>query len=74
MELMTTAEASEFLRVSSASLERWRTNGGGPPFIKVGHRVCYDRADLEAWLRAQRREHTGGDEAAFSRALENLRT
>jgi hypothetical protein len=43
-------------------MERLRTTGDGPVFIKLGSgkrcRVVYRRRDLDAWLDAQRRDST----------------
>lgn len=37
--------------LSLATLERWRSEGKGPPFVKVGpRRVGYRLADFERWL------------------------
>lgn len=32
--------------------------GGGPAYIKLGKRVVYDTADLDAWLARHRRQST----------------
>ncbi len=57
--LLTPEEAAKWLRATTHSLERWRSAGGGPTFTKIGRRVVYSLADLEAWVARQRREHTG---------------
>jgi excisionase family DNA binding protein len=57
--LLTPAEAAEFLRTGVRTIERWRSTGGGPAYLKVGRKVAYRVEDLEAWLARQRREHTG---------------
>lgn len=61
-ELLTTAEAARFLRLSVPTMERLRLSGDGPIFIKLGpgkrSRVVYRRADLDAWLHGQRRGST----------------
>lgn len=56
--LLTPQEAAEYLRTKDRTLERWRHTGGGPPFVKIGRRVCYKLTDLDTWLAHQRREHT----------------
>jgi len=51
MDIMNSAEAMEFLKVPKSSFERWRANGHGPAFIRIGpRRIAYRRGDLEAWL------------------------
>lgn len=37
-------------------LNQWRHKGMGPPYYKVGRKVLYSGADLNAWLAAQRVE------------------
>ena len=40
------------LHVSPKTLERWRVEGFGPRFIRVGRRPLYRLSDIEAWLDA----------------------
>jgi predicted DNA-binding transcriptional regulator AlpA len=42
-------QAAYFLKVSPRTLEKHRVRGGGPRFRKLGRRVVYAMADLEAW-------------------------
>lgn len=51
-------EAADQLRTNARTLERWRTTGTGPAFVKVGRRVCYRRSDLEAFVQRQTRQQT----------------
>ncbi len=41
------------LRVSVRTLERWRWLGMGPRFMKVGGRVRYRLADIEAFEQSR---------------------
>jgi predicted DNA-binding transcriptional regulator AlpA len=43
---------------SPRTIERWRTTGDGPAFIKIGHRVAYRASAVEQWLDEQTRSHT----------------
>ena len=43
---------------TTRTIERWRNNGEGPPFIKIGHRVGYRQSAVEQWLDEQTRTHT----------------
>ncbi|KGJ18770.1 hypothetical protein IX57_02690 [Paracoccus sanguinis] len=36
-------------KISPRTLERWRWTGEGPAFIKIGGRVVYRLADVEAY-------------------------
>ena len=33
---------------------KWRLTGYGPPFIKIGNRVYYREADVDAWIDSHR--------------------
>ena len=46
------------LSVSKASLARWRCDGTGPVFVKVGGRIGYAEEDLAAWVESRRRPTT----------------
>ena len=48
--LLAVADAAAFLGLSVKTLANWRVSGAGPQFIKLGSRVLYNRADLEAFL------------------------
>jgi excisionase family DNA binding protein len=48
--LLTEQELAKRLNVSLASIRRWRINGRGPLFLKVGALVRYRPEDVEAWL------------------------
>ncbi len=50
--------AAQYVHSSTSRLEKLRCFGGGPPFYKLGRRVIYDRSDLDAWLRMQKRRST----------------
>jgi excisionase family DNA binding protein len=52
-ELKTTEELAERLRISTSTLRRWRSNGEGPKFIRVGKKVRYRQSDVEDWLSSQ---------------------
>ncbi len=60
LELLTTEEASVALNraVSVSTLNRWRCEGGGPVFVKVGGRVYYRPRDLSDWLDGRTRQST----------------
>ena len=57
--LFTPSELSIFLGVSPATLERWRCQGEGPPFIKIGRRrIAYRSRAVRQWLEARERSST----------------
>jgi predicted DNA-binding transcriptional regulator AlpA len=47
---LRTKEAAHFLSLSARTLEKHRTYGTGPAYRKLGGRVVYAIADLEAWV------------------------
>lgn len=55
MDLMTTDEVSEYLRIPAATLRYFRHKGEGGPrsFRMTGRRVMYRRADVDAYLLEQ---------------------
>jgi excisionase family DNA binding protein len=61
--LMTPTEAAARLRANARTLERWRTNGTGPAFVKVGRGVRYRAEDLDAFVERQTRTRTSGEAA-----------
>jgi excisionase family DNA binding protein len=58
--LLTTAEAAGRLGLSPRTLEKWRSNGNGPRYRKLGAAVRYRVADLEAFARAGEQTGTEG--------------
>jgi excisionase family DNA binding protein len=57
-ELLTPAEAAEYLKVHRNTLLRWRQSGTGPPAIQMGRQWRYRRAALDQWLSEG---ETGGE-------------
>lgn len=53
-DLLTTDEAAAYLTLTPARLKSWRAAGTGPPWLKLGQAVRYERADLDAYLIAQK--------------------
>lgn len=56
--LVKEREAAEHLGVSVRTLQKWRLQGNGPRFVKLGHAVRYDSEDLEIYIDASRRRST----------------
>jgi excisionase family DNA binding protein len=56
---LTVQEAAEYLSVSKSYLNKLRSTGAAKlPFHKLGARVCYSIADLDAFLEQHRRLST----------------
>jgi hypothetical protein len=52
--LLKTKDAAQRAGYGVASFNAWRGQGKGPAFIRVGHKVFYDPADVDAWIAAGR--------------------
>ena len=52
-ECLDERSTAERTTLSVRMLQQLRRDGGGPPFAKVGRRVIYRWADVEAWLAAR---------------------
>lgn len=57
-QLFDQDELSTRWHKSPRTLERWRMNGAGPPYIKLGAQVRYRESDAELWLRSRTFTHT----------------
>lgn len=55
---LTVADASAYIGISQSTLNKLRVFGGGPVFLKLGRRVVYDPADIDAWMVERRRRST----------------
>lgn len=60
-EFLTTAQTADVLRVHILTLARWRMNGTGPTYHKIGHLVRYSRADLDLYLSGTSRRCTANE-------------
>ena len=55
---LTTKEAAERMRLTARTLANWRVKGEGPRFIKMGRKVLYPLAEIEAYERDRLRIST----------------
>ena len=55
---LTTKELAARLRMSSESLAHWRIKGIGPRYIKLGRKILYPLAEVEAFERGLLRSST----------------
>ena len=68
-ELLTTKQVAKLLTVSQATLESWRSGGGGPRYCRIGKLIRYRRSALQQWLDAQEDyEHVAAERAAAEQA------
>jgi predicted DNA-binding transcriptional regulator AlpA len=52
-ELLREKQVSKWINASTAALRRWRREGKGPKFVKLGRLVRYRVEDVEAWIGAR---------------------
>ena len=49
-EFLTTDQLARLTYTKPQTWRRRRWSGDSPPYVKLGSRVLYRRADVEAWL------------------------
>lgn len=58
-------EAAELLGISERTLQRYRVEGGGPPFTRIGaRRIAYPEAGIVEWAAARTFPHKAAEIAA----------
>ena len=53
-KLATGKEIAEYLGVHPKTVDRWASQGGGPPFIRIEGARRYDWADIKAWVEEKK--------------------
>ena len=49
-ERLDVADAAEYLGLSASALNKYRSAGKGPRYLRIGNRVFYRMADLDAYV------------------------
>jgi hypothetical protein len=62
--LLKPAEAANWLKSTVGTLAKWRHQGVGPRFVKMGSSVRYDPVDLRAHVEGQKFCSTSETEVA----------
>lgn len=57
-EYLNTQQLAEKMKTSQRTLERWRMEGQGPEYYKLGRKVIYKSDDVIAYLEANKYSHT----------------
>ncbi len=52
--LGSTREGAEYVGNSERAWIRWRGQGKGPPYVRVGGQIRYRKRDIDAWLSKHR--------------------
>lgn len=66
--LLTEQDASRVLCLSIRTLQKWRLCGRGPRFLKLGHAVHYEAAEIDRFLSQARRASTSDPGAGRTEA------
>jgi len=66
--LLKEQKAAERLDVAVKTLQKWRVQGEGPKFVKLGRSVRYTEEDLEEYIQMHTIPHT----AAINRRVHPL--
>jgi excisionase family DNA binding protein len=57
--LLTLKQLARLLQVPESTLYSWRTQGIGPPSLKIGRGIRYRQADVARWLEHQADDKRG---------------
>jgi hypothetical protein len=49
----TDVEQAHLLNVTTHTLWRWRGDGYGPPWLRIGSKIYYRKESTVAWIAAQ---------------------
>lgn len=55
---LPSTEFADFVRQRDQTVRRWRMEGRGPVFVRMGNRAYYRPSDILEWLESQRMEHS----------------
>ena len=55
-DLLTEKQVAECFNISAKTLQRWRWEGKGPTYLKIGRAVRYDPVDLAAFIEENRHQ------------------
>ena len=58
--LIPSSVLTSYIGVASGTLARWRYEGNGPEYVKIGRTVAYQAGRVRHWLESQR--HPGNSE------------
>ena len=56
--MLSTPDAANYCGSTASTFEKFRLTGAGPVYSKLGKRVVYSIADLDAWIASNRRRST----------------
>jgi predicted site-specific integrase-resolvase len=50
---LTESELADYWGIKKSTLQKWRTNGVGPVYIKLGSKVVYPRESIIAYEKSR---------------------
>lgn len=50
-DYLSETQTAKYLNISKKSLQRWRFNRQGPPYVKLIKTIRYRREDLDQWMK-----------------------
>lgn len=56
--LIRAQDVSRYTGIARQTHARWRHEGVGPRFVRLGRRVFYRAGDLREWIRSRVRQNT----------------
>ena len=56
--LIAAAQVPKYLGIQRQTLARWRHEGFGPQWVRMGRRIFYRSSDLRAWIESRVRHNT----------------
>ena len=57
-KLLTVEDMCAYLDRSRHTLQKWRVQGEGPRYRRIGNRIFYAEPDVQAWIEACGRDST----------------
>jgi predicted DNA-binding transcriptional regulator AlpA len=58
MPRLTVKEAAAYIPLAEGTLNKFRSVGGGPRYVKLGRKILYDTADLDRWIDSHKQKST----------------
>lgn len=63
-DLFSELETARRLSIQRSTLRHWRLTGDGPPFVRLGRMIRYDRRAVFAWIAARTSDGANGPQVA----------
>ncbi len=51
---VTAQVVADHLKVAASTVDRWRREGKGPPYMRIGNRCMYFLSEVQDWLETQK--------------------